>query len=82
MASMCEFEGSRLSMAEFCRRREVGYSSGPGHALLLTHALREGRPRIVQRPLSSGLRSMITMVIRAWLGGAGSSSSEGYQGSG
>ena len=27
MALLREFEGSGLSMAEFCRRREVGYST-------------------------------------------------------
>jgi hypothetical protein len=54
MALLREFEGSGLSMAECCRRREVGYSSRPGHALLLNQIISEGRPRIVQRPLLFG----------------------------
>ena len=32
----------------------------------LTRYPGEGGPRIVQQPLSSGLRPMITMVIRPW----------------
>ena len=33
----------------------------------LTRHPGEGRPRIVQQPLASGLRPMLTMVIRPWL---------------
>jgi hypothetical protein len=36
----------------------------PGHRPFLNRTLGEGRPRIVQQPSSSGLRPMITMVIR------------------
>ncbi len=64
MALLREFEGSGLFIAEFCRRREVGYSSRPGHALLLNQIINEGSPQIVQRPFLSGLRPMIIMVIR------------------
>ena len=52
-------------------RREVAGSfpqRGPGRPPELTRDLREGRPRIVQQPLSSELLPMITMVIRPFVG--------------
>ncbi len=67
MVLLREFEGGGLTMVEFSRRQEVVSSSRPGHALLLNRIINEGRPRIVLRPLLSGLRPMMTMVIRPLL---------------